>query len=74
MTIDPYLTHLVHFDSVFELQRFDLGSLLTVTGLWPLTWLFTPTLKPTLCERLKLNPSPSCLSLTRLPQRLIESQ
>ncbi|KAH8082398.1 hypothetical protein HD553DRAFT_351293 [Filobasidium floriforme] len=33
---------------IFELQKFDLGSLLTITGLWPLTWIYTPWLRPSL--------------------------
>lgn len=33
---------------IFELQEFNIGSLLVVTGLFPLTWLATPFLKPTL--------------------------
>lgn len=32
---------------IFELQNFDLGSLFTITMLWPLTWLVTPFLQPT---------------------------
>ena len=41
-------------NSIFELQKFDIGSLLTITGLWPLSWIFTPTLRPTLCESPRL--------------------
>ncbi|KAJ9103047.1 hypothetical protein QFC20_004856 [Naganishia adeliensis] len=35
---------------IFELQEFNLGSLLVVTGLFPLTWLATPFLRPSLLQ------------------------
>jgi hypothetical protein len=43
-------------NSIFELQKFDLGSLLTITGLWPLTWIYTPWLRPSLRESLAPEP------------------
>jgi hypothetical protein len=36
--------------SIFELQEFNLGSLLVITGLFPLTWLATPFLRPSPSE------------------------
>lgn len=38
---------------IFELQEFNIGSLLVITGLFPLTWLATPFLRPSLRESLR---------------------
>lgn len=38
---------------IFELQEFNIGSLLVITGLFPLTWLATPFLRPSLRKSAK---------------------
>ena len=37
---------LINVDRIFELQTPDFGSLLTISGLFPLTWLLTPFYHP----------------------------